>query len=291
MSSTEVKTDDQVANDSESCDLKLEVVTLPVTDVDREDFYECLGWRLDADIAVGDSFRAVQFTPTHSSCSIAFGKGLTDAESGSAQRLILVVSDIDGARNALIGRGVNASEVFHLAGGRVWGPDRSAGPTRPTPPSVIPTVTGGCFRRSRLGFPAGSGKTELVEKTALPTQPRRRTSHPDASTTTGRASREESMTADQAAPQAAYASTPNRFIEAANGIEYVYRSIGAGAVPLLLFQHFRGNLDNLDPVLVDTLAAAHQVVTFDNAGVGGSRVRRPTPLNRWRSMRSSSSLQ
>ena len=70
-------------------DMKLEVVTLPVSDVDRaKRFYQCLGWRLDADIVRGDHFRAVQFTPFHSACSIAFGKGLTTAAPGSAQRLV-----------------------------------------------------------------------------------------------------------------------------------------------------------------------------------------------------------
>jgi catechol 2,3-dioxygenase-like lactoylglutathione lyase family enzyme len=105
-------------------DMKLEVVTLPVSDVDRaKRFYESLGWRLDADIVVGDNFRAVQLTPTHSACSIAFGKGLTTAEPGSVQRLELVVSDIDAARDDLLSRGVEVSELFHLAGGRVPGPD------------------------------------------------------------------------------------------------------------------------------------------------------------------------
>ena len=105
-------------------DMKLEVVTLPVSDVDRaKEFYESLGWRLDADIAVGDNFRVVQFTPLHSACSIAFGKGVTTDEPGSVQRLILVVSDIDTAREDLISRGVEVSELYHLAGGRVPGPD------------------------------------------------------------------------------------------------------------------------------------------------------------------------
>jgi catechol 2,3-dioxygenase-like lactoylglutathione lyase family enzyme len=105
-------------------DMNLEVVTLPVSDVDRaKDFYQSLGWRLDADIVRGDAFRAVQFTPTHSSCSIAFGKGLTTAEPGSVQRLILAVSDIDAARADLVSRGIDVSEVFHLDGGRVPGPD------------------------------------------------------------------------------------------------------------------------------------------------------------------------
>jgi catechol 2,3-dioxygenase-like lactoylglutathione lyase family enzyme len=123
VSSTQITSENSAA-DADMCDLRLEVVTLPVTDVDRaKSFYECLGWRLDADIVVGDSFRAVQFTPLHSSCSIAFGTGLTSSTPGSAQRLILVVSDIDAARNSLVARGIDVSEVFHLAGGRVAGPD------------------------------------------------------------------------------------------------------------------------------------------------------------------------
>ncbi len=102
----------------------LEVVTLPVSDVDRaKRFYEGLGWRTDADIVAGDSFRVVQMTPTRSACSIAFGKGLTTAEPGSAQRLVLVVSDIDLARDDLIARGADVSELFHLDGGPVPGRD------------------------------------------------------------------------------------------------------------------------------------------------------------------------
>jgi catechol 2,3-dioxygenase-like lactoylglutathione lyase family enzyme len=105
-------------------DMKLEVVTLPVSDVDRtKRFYENLGWRLDADIVRGENFRVVQLTPTHSSCSISFGKGLTTDEPGSLQRLLLAVSDIDAAREDLLGRGVEVSDVFHLDGGRVAGPD------------------------------------------------------------------------------------------------------------------------------------------------------------------------
>jgi catechol 2,3-dioxygenase-like lactoylglutathione lyase family enzyme len=105
-------------------DMKIEVVTLPVSDVDRaKRFYQSLGWRLDADIVVGDAFRAVQVTPLHSSCSIAFGKGLTTAEPGSMQRLELVVADIDAAREELVSRGVEVSGLFHLDGGPVPGPD------------------------------------------------------------------------------------------------------------------------------------------------------------------------
>jgi catechol 2,3-dioxygenase-like lactoylglutathione lyase family enzyme len=94
-------------------DMNLEVVTLPVSDVDRaKRFYERLGWRLDADLAGGDDFRALQFTPPHSQCSIHFGKRLTAAEPGSVDRLILAVKDIDSARDELISRGVDVSEVY-----------------------------------------------------------------------------------------------------------------------------------------------------------------------------------
>ena len=93
-------------------DMKLEVVTLPVSDVDRsKSFYQSLGWRLDIDLVVSDDFRVVQMTPPHSQCSIQFGKGRTTAEPGSAQALILVVDDIDAARDGLISRGVDVSEV------------------------------------------------------------------------------------------------------------------------------------------------------------------------------------
>jgi catechol 2,3-dioxygenase-like lactoylglutathione lyase family enzyme len=108
----------------ETIDMKLEVVTLPVADVDRSKrFYQSLGWRLDADIVVGEDFRVVQLTPPHSPCSISFGKGLTTDQPGSVQRLLLVVFDIDAARGDIISRGVEVSELFHLAGGRVPGPD------------------------------------------------------------------------------------------------------------------------------------------------------------------------
>jgi catechol 2,3-dioxygenase-like lactoylglutathione lyase family enzyme len=98
-------------------DLKLEVVVLPVSDVDRaKRFYEGLGWRLDADFAAGDGWRVVQLTPPGSPCSIHLGKGITPAAPGSAQNLYLVVSDIEAARAELVGRGADVSEPFHYAG-------------------------------------------------------------------------------------------------------------------------------------------------------------------------------
>jgi catechol 2,3-dioxygenase-like lactoylglutathione lyase family enzyme len=101
----------------ELVNMKLEVVLLSVSDVDRaKAFYENLGWRLDIDIAAGD-FRGVQITPHNSDASIIFGKGVTSDTSGAADSLVLAVDDIDAARNDLIARGVDVSEVFHYAGG------------------------------------------------------------------------------------------------------------------------------------------------------------------------------
>jgi catechol 2,3-dioxygenase-like lactoylglutathione lyase family enzyme len=105
-------------------DLKLEVVVIPVADVDRaKSFYGGLGRRLDADFVRGDDFRGVQFTPPGSPCSIHFGKGITSAAPGSASGLFLVVSDIEAARSELVARGVDVSEVFHRT--EVGGPPLS----------------------------------------------------------------------------------------------------------------------------------------------------------------------
>jgi catechol 2,3-dioxygenase-like lactoylglutathione lyase family enzyme len=101
----------------ESVDMKLEVVVLGVNDVDRaKAFYQKFGWRLDADFATGD-FRVVQVTPHNSEASIFIGKGITSAKPGSADSLVLAVDDVDAARDDLIARGVDVSEVFHYAGG------------------------------------------------------------------------------------------------------------------------------------------------------------------------------
>jgi catechol 2,3-dioxygenase-like lactoylglutathione lyase family enzyme len=111
-------------------DTKLEVVVIPVSDVERSKrFYESLGWRLDADFAAGD-WRGLQLTPPGSPCSIIFGKGVTTAAPGSAQGLFLIVNDIQAARAALVQQGVEVSEVFHFEGplsvvgtkGRLAGP-------------------------------------------------------------------------------------------------------------------------------------------------------------------------
>ncbi len=108
-----------------SVDCKLEVVVIPVSDVDRaKSFYGGLGWRLDADHASDDGyFRVVQFTPPGSGCSVIFGKNVTGAAPGSAQGLYLIVSDIKAARDGLISRGVEISEVFHGADGVYAGTD------------------------------------------------------------------------------------------------------------------------------------------------------------------------
>ena len=99
-------------------DMKLEVLLLAVSDVDRaKAFYEKLGFRLDIDYAADENFRVLQFTPPRSEASIIFGKGITSARSGPADSLVLAVDDIDAARDDLIARGVKVSEVFHYAGG------------------------------------------------------------------------------------------------------------------------------------------------------------------------------
>jgi len=118
MTSTQLDDGATRANGAATMDMKLEVVLLPVADVDRaKQFYEGLGWRLDADFPVGDDFRVVQLTPPGSDAAIIFGDGVTSAAPGSVDGLQLVVSDIEAARAELAGRGVDISEVFHDAGG------------------------------------------------------------------------------------------------------------------------------------------------------------------------------
>ena len=113
MSSTDVGTASSVETpELSTTDMALEVVTIPVADVDRaKRFYQSLGWRLDIDLVISDEIRNVQMTPPHSSCSIHFGKGLSNMEPGSLDRLYLAVKDIDAAREDLIARGVDVSEV------------------------------------------------------------------------------------------------------------------------------------------------------------------------------------
>jgi catechol 2,3-dioxygenase-like lactoylglutathione lyase family enzyme len=114
MSMTEVRGSDASGAGSAKNDLKLEVVVIPVSDVDRaKEFYTKLGWRLDADFPFDNGFRVVQFTPPGSGCSLQFGTNITSAASGSAQNMYLIVSDIQAARDELATRGVEVSEVFH----------------------------------------------------------------------------------------------------------------------------------------------------------------------------------
>ena len=134
MSSVDVSSEASAPKpEAGTVDMKLEVVNLPVADVERtKRFYKGLGWRLDGDFSVGDDFRVVQLTPPGSACAITFGKGATTATPGSTQDLMLIVYDIDAARADLIDRGVDVSEVFHYEGrpfhsagteARVPGPD------------------------------------------------------------------------------------------------------------------------------------------------------------------------
>lgn len=111
-------------------DMKLEVVVIPVSDVDRaSEFYKTLGWRLDADVTGDNDFRLVQLTPPGSQCSVHFGTGLTSAAPGTAQSLHLIVSDVEAARDELAGRGVPVSPVFHCESGFAcrYGEDRIPG--------------------------------------------------------------------------------------------------------------------------------------------------------------------
>jgi catechol 2,3-dioxygenase-like lactoylglutathione lyase family enzyme len=118
MSSTQASTEQQPATGvptAATVDLKLEVVVIPVSDVDRaKRFYEGLGWRLDGEFTNGPDWRAVQMTPPGSPCSIHFGKGITTAAPGSVKNLYLVVSDMGAARRELVARGADVSEPFHF---------------------------------------------------------------------------------------------------------------------------------------------------------------------------------
>jgi catechol 2,3-dioxygenase-like lactoylglutathione lyase family enzyme len=118
--------------DTGTVDLKLEVVVIPVSDVDRaKAFYGSLGWRLDADFPFDNGFRLVQFTPPGSGCSVQFGTNMTSAAPGSCQGLYLIVSDIEAAREALVAHGVEVSEVFHPGTpGAQFEPDGTSGRVR-----------------------------------------------------------------------------------------------------------------------------------------------------------------
>jgi len=148
-------------------DMKFELVVIPVSDVDRaKEFYARLGWRLDADFAAGDDFRVIQFTPPGSGCSVIFGKNVTAATPGSAQGLYLIVSNIEAARDELLGRGVKIGEVFHAAGvhagtdepyllgrKRVSGPDPDRGSYRSFASFSDPDGNGWLFQEITTRLP------------------------------------------------------------------------------------------------------------------------------------------
>ena len=130
MSSTQMSNERATQGQgARTVDTKLEVVVIPVSDVDRaKRFYESLGWRLDADFASGDEWRLVQMTPPGSPCSVMFGKGFTPAVPGSVQGTFLVVDDLGAARARLIERGVEVSDVFHFEGGLLTAKDKGRTP-------------------------------------------------------------------------------------------------------------------------------------------------------------------
>jgi catechol 2,3-dioxygenase-like lactoylglutathione lyase family enzyme len=131
--SAKVRSNDAISHASvKNVDLKLEAVIIPVSDVDRaKEFYKKLGWRLDADFRFDNGFRVVQFTPPGSGCSVQFGTKITSAAPGSAKGLYLVVSDIEVARDELVTRGVEVSDVFHAGTpGAQFQPDGTSGHVR-----------------------------------------------------------------------------------------------------------------------------------------------------------------
>ena len=136
MNMTETRSDASATADEKHVDLKLEVVVIPVSDVDRaKEFYGRLGWRLDADFAFDNAFRVVQFTPPGSGCSIQFGSKITSATPGSAQGIYLIVTDVQAARDELASHGVDVSDVFHpeTPGAQFQTDDRSGRVTGPAP--------------------------------------------------------------------------------------------------------------------------------------------------------------
>jgi len=148
-------------------DFKLEVVVLPVSDVDRaKGFYESLGWRLDADVVGENGFRLVQLTPPGSACSVHLGSGLTTATPGSAQALHLAVDDIEAARAELMERGVTVSGVYHCATGFAcrYEDGRADSPRAPGRAPVDATYA------SFVSFADPDGNTWLVQEitTRLP---------------------------------------------------------------------------------------------------------------------------
>src|SRR2546423_54716 len=136
MGSTAVRSNGAASKpDVGQVDMKLEVVVIPVSDVDRaKEFYGGLGWRPDADFNSEDG-RAVQFTPRGSGCSVHFGRNYTSAAPGSVQNLFLVVSDLKAARDELVRRGVKVTDAFHFAGLNRIDPTRRLSGASPDWPS------------------------------------------------------------------------------------------------------------------------------------------------------------
>jgi catechol 2,3-dioxygenase-like lactoylglutathione lyase family enzyme len=163
MSSVEVSGDGvAVVPPVKRGEFKLEVVVLPVSDVDRaKRFYEGLGWRLDADVSDGDDYRIVQLTPPGSGCSIQFGTNVSSAAPGSAQSLYLIVADIESARGELAAHGAEVGEVFHegSAGSRFHDEGRVAGP---------PEDGGNYASFAAFSDPDGNGWLLQEIKTRLP---------------------------------------------------------------------------------------------------------------------------
>jgi catechol 2,3-dioxygenase-like lactoylglutathione lyase family enzyme len=190
MSNTEMRSETAVETPkARGVDMKLEIVVVPVSDVDRaKGFYSKLGWRLDADFAAGDDFRVIQFTPPGSGASVIFGRNVTAAAPGSAQGLYLVVSDIKAARDELLSRGVEISEVFHSAGGvyagtdepylfgrhRVSGPDPDHGSYRSFASFKDPDGNGWLFQEITARLPGRvDADTTFASSTELATALRR----------------------------------------------------------------------------------------------------------------------
>jgi cell division protease FtsH len=179
VSATDVSSSDDASGiPSKNVDMKLEVVVIPVSDVDRaKEFYGRIGWRLDADIAAGDVLRIIQYTPPGSGCSVAFGTNVTTAAPGSVQDLYLIVSDIEATRDSLVASGVEVGEVFHEVkpGARFHHaePSGRAGGRSPN---------GSYWTFATFSDPDGNGWLLQEVTTRLPgrsTLPRRRT-HPRA---------------------------------------------------------------------------------------------------------------
>ena len=177
MSTQAVHEDATHSRTAATTDLKLEVVVIPVSDVDRaKRFYESVGWRLDADFNNGEDWHLVQMTPPGSPCSVMFGKGFTSAAPGSVQGTFLVVDDLEAARARLIGQGVEVSDVFHFDGnllrvagtkGRVPGPDPEGRSYFSFASFSDPDGNGWLLQQVKTRLPGRGLSSDLVTLTAL----------------------------------------------------------------------------------------------------------------------------